>query len=68
MAFGTGSAVAHRAVGAVRGPRTIQHETMVTEGSAAPASATTTNSLASSDACGIHSKVFEINGTSVMAY
>ncbi|GMH14680.1 hypothetical protein Nepgr_016521 [Nepenthes gracilis] len=27
MAFGTGSAVAHRAVDAVLGPRTIQHET-----------------------------------------
>jgi hypothetical protein len=26
MAFGTGSAVAHRAVDAVVGPRTIQHE------------------------------------------
>ena len=29
MAFGTGSAVAHRAVDAVMGPRTIQHEAVV---------------------------------------
>ncbi|OMP01564.1 hypothetical protein CCACVL1_03058 [Corchorus capsularis] len=51
--------MAHRAVDAVRGPRTIQHETVVTEGAAAPAPAATTNSLASSDACGIHSKAFQ---------
>ncbi|GAB4848807.1 hypothetical protein Ancab_003601 [Ancistrocladus abbreviatus] len=58
MAFGTGSAVAHRAVDAVVGPRTIQHETVVSEtASAAPASIT--NSVTGSDACGIHSKAFQ---------
>ncbi|OMO85267.1 Cox19-like CHCH family protein [Corchorus capsularis] len=64
MAFGTGSAVAHRAVDAVMGPRTIQHETVVTEGAAAPAPAATTNSLSGSDACGIHYKAFQdcLNG------
>ncbi|KAK9286504.1 hypothetical protein L1049_014902 [Liquidambar formosana] len=56
MAFGTGSAVAHRAVDAVVGPRTIQHEAVVSEAAAAPAS--TTSSLGS-DACGIHSKAFQ---------
>ncbi|KAF3435889.1 hypothetical protein FNV43_RR22981 [Rhamnella rubrinervis] len=47
MAFGTGSAVAHRAVDAVMGPRTIQHETVVSE---AAATAPTPNSYGS-DAC-----------------
>ncbi|PPD85743.1 hypothetical protein GOBAR_DD17310 [Gossypium barbadense] len=54
MAFGTGSAVAHRAVDAVMGPRTIQHETVVSEAAAAPA-----NSFTGSDACSIHSKAFQ---------
>ncbi|KAH9696988.1 CHCH domain-containing protein [Citrus sinensis] len=58
MAFGTGSAVAHRAVDAVVGPRTIQHETVVSE-AAASAPASGTNSFASADACGIHSKAFQ---------
>lgn len=53
MAFGGGSAVAHRAVDAVMGPRTIQHETVASENSAAPAS------MASSDSCSIHSKAFQ---------
>ncbi|XP_028779693.1 coiled-coil-helix-coiled-coil-helix domain-containing protein 10, mitochondrial-like [Neltuma alba] len=57
MAFGTGSAVAHRAVDAVMGPRTIQHETVVCEGAAA-APAPTANSLGS-DACGVHTKAFQ---------
>ncbi|XP_022726457.1 uncharacterized protein LOC111282580 isoform X2 [Durio zibethinus] len=59
MAFGTGSAIAHRAVDAVLGPRTIQHETVVSEAVAAPAPATTTNSFAGSDACSIQSKSFQ---------
>ncbi|KAI7993043.1 hypothetical protein ACSBR2_021945 [Camellia fascicularis] len=61
MAFGTGSAVAHRAVDAVMGPRTIQHETAASEAAAAPAS--TTNSMGS-DACNVHSKAFQdcLNG------
>ncbi|KAJ4716762.1 Cox19-like CHCH family protein [Melia azedarach] len=59
MAFGTGSAVAHRAVDAVMGPRTIQHETAVSEAAAAAAPAPTTSSFAGSDACNIHSKAFQ---------
>ena len=31
VAFGTGSVVAHKAVDAIMGPRTIQHETVGTE-------------------------------------
>ncbi|KAG0463526.1 hypothetical protein HPP92_019595 [Vanilla planifolia] len=52
MAFGTGSAVAHRAVDSVLGPRTVQHETVVSqvpEAASAPAV---------EDACSIHSKAF----------
>ncbi|KAK4743254.1 hypothetical protein SAY87_001255 [Trapa incisa] len=58
MAFGTGSAVAHRAVDAVMGPRTIQHETVVT-GAAASAPEATPNLMGSADACSIHSKAFQ---------
>ncbi|KAH6789923.1 Cox19-like CHCH family protein [Perilla frutescens var. frutescens] len=56
MAFGTGSAVAHRAVDAVMGPRTIQHET-VASGNAAAAAPATPN-MGGSDACGVQSKAF----------
>ncbi|CAD6214052.1 unnamed protein product [Miscanthus lutarioriparius] len=55
MAFGTGSAMAHRAVDAVMGPRTIQHETVVSEAAAAAPAAPVMNT----DACGIHSKAFQ---------
>ncbi|XP_042493633.1 hemiasterlin resistant protein 1-like [Macadamia integrifolia] len=58
MAFGTGSAVAHRAVDAVMGPRTIQHETVASEGATA-AAAPTMNSVGGSDACNIHSRAFQ---------
>lgn len=56
MAFGTGSAVAHRAVDAVMGPRTIQHETVASE---VPAAAAPTTIGAGSDACSMHSKAFQ---------
>ncbi|KAK4724231.1 hypothetical protein AABB24_037066 [Solanum stoloniferum] len=56
MAFGTGSAVAHRAVDAVMGPRTIQHETVASQ---APATAAPMTSGAVSDACSMHSKAFQ---------
>ena len=58
MAFGTGSAVAHRAVDAVMGPRTIQHETVASEAAAA-APAPTANTLGGSDACNGHNKAFQ---------
>lgn len=54
MAFGTGSAVAHRAVDSVMGPRTIQHEQVVSEAAAAAPSPAT-----NMDACSIHSKAFQ---------
>lgn len=57
MAFGTGSAMAHRAVDSVMGPRTIQHETIASEAAAAPTP--TTNSMGGSDACSVHAKAFQ---------
>ncbi|CAN1167402.1 Uncharacterized protein C6C3.02c [Linum perenne] len=56
MGFGAGSAVAHRAVDAVMGPHTIQHETVVAEAAGIPAP--TANSL-SADGCNVHSKAFQ---------
>ena len=56
MAFGTGSAVAHRAVDAVMGPRTVQHEAVVSE---AAASVAPMGNTAGSDSCGNHSKAFQ---------
>lgn len=55
MAFGTGSAVAHRAVDSVMGPRTIQHETV----EAASASAAPVGSNMFSSSCDIHAKAFQ---------
>ncbi|EMS52837.1 hypothetical protein TRIUR3_13982 [Triticum urartu] len=55
MAFGTGSAMAHRAVDAVMGPRTIQHETVVGEAAASM----TPMDNAADDKCGNPSKAFQ---------
>ncbi|PKA54349.1 hypothetical protein AXF42_Ash000182 [Apostasia shenzhenica] len=57
MAFGTGSAVAHRAVDAVIGPRTIQHETVVSQDP--EASAASIGNASGGDACSIQSKAFQ---------
>ncbi|KAI4342301.1 hypothetical protein MLD38_026941 [Melastoma candidum] len=54
MAFGTGSAVAHRAVDAVMGPRTVQHEMVGASAAAEPVASST-----APDACSIHSKAFQ---------
>ncbi|CAN0921067.1 Uncharacterized protein C6C3.02c [Linum grandiflorum] len=57
IGFGTGSAVAHRAVDAVMGPRTIQHETVVSEAAGIPAP--TANSMSAADGCNVHTKAFQ---------
>ncbi|KAJ1691727.1 hypothetical protein LUZ63_015882 [Rhynchospora breviuscula] len=57
VAFGTGSAIAHRAVDAVVGPRVVQHEHVTTEAPAAASPAV--NNTMGNDACGIHSKAFQ---------
>ncbi|RDX91237.1 hypothetical protein CR513_26804, partial [Mucuna pruriens] len=51
MAFGGGSAMAHRAVDSVLGPRTIQHETVATGPPAADSFG--------GEACNVHSKAFQ---------
>ena len=55
MAFGTGSGVAHRAVDAIMGPRTIE----VVGNDAAAAAAAPVPTANSMDACNIHSKAFQ---------
>ena len=57
MAFGTGSAVAHRAVDSIMGPRTIQHETVVSQAPEAAAAPPMGNT--SADSCNIHSRAFQ---------
>jgi hypothetical protein len=59
MAFGTGSAMAHRAVDAVLGPRTIQHETVVSEAAAAAPAPAPAPMMNGADSCGNHSKAFQ---------
>ncbi|KAI4375900.1 hypothetical protein MLD38_013716 [Melastoma candidum] len=54
VAFGTGSAVAHRAVDSIMGPRTVQHEMV-----GGPAAAEPVANASSTDACSIHSKAFQ---------
>eukprot|EP00270_Netrium_digitus_P021568 TRINITY_DN927_c0_g1_i1.p1 TRINITY_DN927_c0_g1~~TRINITY_DN927_c0_g1_i1.p1 ORF type:complete len:150 (-),score=23.67 TRINITY_DN927_c0_g1_i1:140-589(-) len=68
LAFGTGSAVAHRAVDAVMGPRTVTHEhadSPATEASPAAAAPST----ASGDSCSFQTKAFQDcvtnNGTDI---
>ncbi|GER42091.1 Cox19-like CHCH family protein [Striga asiatica] len=56
MAFGTGSAIARRAVDFIMGPQTIRHENVVTE--PAP-SALAANSMGVSKACNMQSKAFQ---------
>ncbi|CAI7771290.1 unnamed protein product [Closterium sp. NIES-53] len=71
LAFGTGSAIAHRAVDAVVGPRTVTHEHVGAADAApapAPAAAPAVTS-ASADSCTYHSKAFadcvQANGTDI---
>ncbi|KAH0861251.1 hypothetical protein HID58_089512 [Brassica napus] len=55
MTWGAGNAIGHRVVDAIMGPRTIKHETVVSE--AAPASPVA-NSMASAS-CDTQSKAFQ---------
>ena len=59
VTWGAGNAIGHRVVDAIIGPRTIKHETVVSE--AAPASAAASpvaNSMASAS-CDTQSKAFQ---------
>ena len=55
VGWGTGTAVAHRAVDAVMGPRTIQYETVASEAAAAARM----NNSTGADSCNVHSKAFQ---------
>jgi hypothetical protein len=74
LAFGTGSAVAHRAVDAVMGPRTVQHEHMNIPPQMPPQQQEVAVSALSAppsvaDACGNYMKSFQecinVNGTDI---
>ncbi|KAL4297805.1 hypothetical protein GQ457_12G016820 [Hibiscus cannabinus] len=56
IGWGVGTAMAHRAVDAIVGPRVIKHETVASSEPAAPAPAPNTNTLKNSDACGGQTK------------
>eukprot|EP00897_Mesotaenium_endlicherianum_P004424 jgi/Mesen1/4009/ME000211S03188 len=58
LAFGGGSAVAHRAVDAVMGPRTVQHE-HVQSAPSDPAPAGSAASSSAADACKYQAKAFQ---------
>jgi len=57
LAFGGGSAVAHRAVDSIMGPRTIQVENTGPE--ATSASPSVMSNAAGSDSCNIHNQAFQ---------
>jgi hypothetical protein len=57
MAFGTGSAVAHRAVDSIMGPRTVHHEQVQQEGGGAGTAPLT--STVAMDSCVNQSKAFQ---------
>lgn len=54
MAFDGGSAIAHKTVEALMGPRTIRYETIVFD-----APAPTSSSMDGSDASSVHTKAFQ---------
>eukprot|EP00249_Psilotum_nudum_P004800 c18296_g1_i1 orf=878-1351(-) len=56
MAFGTGSAIAHRAVDAVVGPRVVQHEHNVMEAPAVAPASTPSAAAVGSDSCSYQSR------------
>ncbi|KAL0888257.1 hypothetical protein Bca101_012240 [Brassica carinata] len=58
MAWGTGNAISHRVMDAVMGPRTIKHETVVSEAAPASAASPVANSTGSAS-CDTQSKAFQ---------
>ncbi|CAK9879208.1 unnamed protein product [Sphagnum jensenii] len=59
MAFGTGSAVAHRAVDSIMGPRTVQHEVVQQEVGGGVGGAAPLASPVAMDSCVNQSKAFQ---------
>lgn len=73
MAFGGGNAIAHRAVDAMMGPRTIRHETVASSvPSAAPVLANSNvcdgQSKAFTDVCSLHLNLVSSTFTSSLRY
>ena len=60
MAFGTGSAMAHRAVEGLLGPRTVTHEHVTSDGQAlAPIESPHLTTVSGANACVNQAKSFE---------
>ncbi|PKI73493.1 hypothetical protein CRG98_006074 [Punica granatum] len=59
MAFGAGSAVAHRVTDAMLGPQVVRHETVDSTPAAAAAAPAQNKSLGASDACGGQNKALQ---------
>eukprot|EP00252_Welwitschia_mirabilis_P016057 TRINITY_DN35520_c0_g1_i1.p1 TRINITY_DN35520_c0_g1~~TRINITY_DN35520_c0_g1_i1.p1 ORF type:complete len:146 (-),score=39.24 TRINITY_DN35520_c0_g1_i1:274-711(-) len=59
MAFGTGSAMAHRAVDGVLGPRTVQHEYVSSESASAQSASPQSVNASGVEACANQSKAFQ---------
>nr|ABK21201.1 unknown [Picea sitchensis]ABK22202.1 unknown [Picea sitchensis] len=59
VAFGTGSAIAHRAVDAVVGPRTVQHEYAPAETPAAQTGSLSVANMGGMDSCTNQAKAFQ---------
>ncbi|CAN8256786.1 unnamed protein product [Cochlearia groenlandica] len=59
MAWGTGSAIAHRGVDAVMGPRTIQYETVVSSEAVSASSSSSPVGDNTMGSCDIQSKAFQ---------
>ncbi|KAH7387253.1 hypothetical protein KP509_16G012700 [Ceratopteris richardii] len=60
MAFGTGSAIAHRTIDGIMGPRTVTHEHVTTEALATSvAGAPSLTIVSGADACANQPKVFQ---------
>ena len=61
MAFGTGSAIAHRAVDGIMGPRTVTHEHVTSDGQASsgPMEPPHLTTVSGADACANQTKSFQ---------
>lgn len=69
MAWGGGNAIAHRAVDAVMGPRTIRHETVASTAPAADSTAMAASSNpGGSDTCGVRIKAFQDVSSAVTVF
>ncbi|KAJ7566280.1 hypothetical protein O6H91_02G095500 [Diphasiastrum complanatum] len=59
VAFGTGSAVAHRAVDSIMGPRVVQHEQIPANSSESQTASAAITPVGGADACTYQAKAFQ---------